>query len=364
LPTSFAYDSTTTFALVAEVPVTDPDLGSLTYEWYVNGLLVSEDAQYDISSVGRLPTSTVTKTKTTPTLDIRSLIAGTSPILGSTATDLNSVVGDFASAPNGGQDAKIYFDIILTPATGTQRFYAINISEAELAALPVANMNAVTVGEINTLIQQQIASSPFPNQYYLSADTQSNLQIIDTTGDNGGKIELIQNTGLSNIFGLSDLGFATDNRIAQGVNDIFGNNSFILNVIGPFNQYTIILPTGIYDSVESLAAAIRDRLAEDYNVLEDVLRVVAWDDKLAFINSDLGSAYGVEFFPDWTVPSGQSNSTLTQLGLDDLEIEVGLDEDSSSPRYLPGIYSVDLVAKSLDGMRRGSTTFSFEVTGN
>lgn len=359
LPTSFAFNSTTQFMLTADIPVSDPNFGSFNYEWFVNGQSVDYVSQYEINSEGRLATSTVTRSVESPTLDIHDFVAGTAASLSSTATNLATVVGDFRTVVNGGQNAQIDFDIIVTDIYGSSVTFYISLHEAWLLSQGVADITAVTIGELNYAIEQQIITHP--NSFVLNVNTLSNLIFTDGTGFNGGTIELIPNTDFSNIYDISDLGFAAGNRTNTGVADIEPNNSFNLDIIG-FGSFDVTIPSANYASVADLAAAI-DLEVDNFTGV-GILDVEARNNKLVFINRQLGSAYSVVIGPSWTLTPDAGLAALADLKLDNLQVDLGVDADPFAPRYLPGPYTVDVIVTNLIGTRSGSTSFSFTVTSN
>ncbi|MEH6347107.1 MAG: hypothetical protein V7785_18570 [Bermanella sp.] len=139
LPASFDFNSVAQYMLTSSVPIDDVDAGSINYEWFVNGQAVSTDGQYEIKAQGRLATATTSRSLEAPILAITDFIAGTQASITSTITTYNTVVGNFTSLANGGQDAAIVFDIEITDNNDVTSVINIQLDEATLMAwgLPI-----------------------------------------------------------------------------------------------------------------------------------------------------------------------------------------------------------------------------------
>jgi len=167
----------------------------------------------------------------------------------------------------------------------------------------------------------------------------------------------------NNVYDLTDLGFASGNRSGNGIADIEANNQFNLYLVNSiFPPFNVIIPPAIYGSVGDLAAAIQIEV-EAYSDT-DQLDVSALNDRLLFTNKQLGSAYYLIITSSIALLPEVGAAALADLKLDNLEEILGIDENPSEPRYLPGQYTVDVIAKNATGTRSGSATYSFEVISN
>ncbi len=358
LPTSFDFNSITQYWLTPNIPVDDSDAGAINYEWFVNGKSVNDYALFEINSQGRLATATKTRTLEAPALTITDFIAGTPAEITSTILT-NTVMGNFASLANGGQNASIVFDIEITDSYDVTSVINIQLDEVTLMNWGVGDITAVTIDELNYVIEYQINLSPFASLFYVNASTP--MQLTDNTALNNGSINFVPVS--SNIFDLTDLGFASDNRIGNGIADIEANNQFALEIFGSVHpSFDIFIPLATYASVYDLANAIQDEVDALWGT--DLLDVSAVNDRLVFTNKQLGSAYYINVMPSYGLPPVMGDAALAALKLDNLEIFWGTDENPSEPRYLPGQYTVDVIAKNNSGTRSGSTSYTFEVMAN
>jgi len=358
LPSSFDFNSVTQYWLTPSIPVDDADSGAINYEWFMNGLSVSHYGLFEINSQGRLATATTTRTLEAPALIITDFIAGSPAEITSTILT-NTVVGNFASIANGGQDASIVFDIEITDSYDVTNVINIQVNETTLMNWGVGDITAVTIDELNYVIEDQIYLSPY--SHLLSIHAPTPMQLSDSSGLNGGNINFVPVS--SNIFDLTDLGFASDNRIGNGIADIQANNQFALEVFGSIHpSFDIFIPLATYASVYDLANAIQDEVDAIWGT--ELLDVNAVNDRLVFTNKQLGSAYYINVMPSYGLPPVMADAALAALKLDNLEVFLGTDENPSEPRYLPGQYTVDVIAKNNSGTRSGSTTYTFEVIAN
>ncbi len=358
LPTSFDFNSVTQYWLTPSIPVDDNDAGAITYEWFMNGQLVSDYAFFEVNSMGRLATATTTRTLEAPTLTITDFIAGSPAEITSTMVS-NSVIGNFASVANGGQNAAIVFDIEITDSYDVTSIINIQLDETALLNIGVADITNITIDELNFAIESQIMSSPFAHLLYVHAP--SPLQLFDNTGFNGGSINFVPVS--SNIFDLTNIGFTSDNRIGSGIADIAANNEFQLEIYGDsYNAFNVFIPIATYASVFDLAAAIQSDL--DASGGAELIDVSSLNDRLVFTNKELGRNYYIYTSPSNFLPPDEGEAALAALKLDNLEEFLGTDENPSEPRYLPGQYTVDLIAKNQSGTRSGSTSYTFEVLAN
>ncbi len=357
LPTGFDFNSLTQYWLTPSIPVDDSDAGAINYEWFVNGQSVSNYALFEINSQGRLATGTTTRTLEAPVLAITDFVGGTIAEITSTILT-NTVVGNFASLANGGQNAAIVFDIEITDSSDVTSVINIQLDESTLAPEGF-DITAITIDDLNSAIRDQVMYSPYASLLYVSNNPP--LQLLDGLGFNGGSINFVPVS--SNIFDLTDLGFASDNRIGNGIADIAANNEFRLEIFGsPFAPFDVIIPPATYAFVYDLAAAIQNEV-EAY-AGPDQLAVSAVNDRLVFTNKQLGSAYYINVTPSYGLPPVWGDTALSDMKLDNLEIFWGIDENPAEPRYLPGQYTVDVIAKNATGTRSGSATYSFEVIAN
>ena len=358
LPSSFDFNSVTQYWLTPSIPVDDDDIGAINYEWFMNGKSVSHYGLFEINSQGRLATATTTRTLEAPALIITDFIAGSPAEITSTILT-NTVVGNFASIANGGQDASIVFDIEITDSYDVTNVINIQVNETTLMNWGVGDITAVTIDELNYVIEDQIYLSPY--SHLLSIHAPTPMQLSDSSGLNGGNINFVPVS--SNIFDLTDLGFASDNRIGNGIADIQANNQFALEVFGSIHpSFDIFIPLATYASVYDLANAIQDEVDAIWGT--ELLDVNAVNDRLVFTNKQLGSAYYINVMPSYGLPPVMADAALAALKLDNLEVFLGTDENPSEPRYLPGQYTVDVIAKNNSGTRSGSTSYTFEVIAN
>mgnify|MGYP000113414023 FL=1 len=355
LPTSFDFNSFAQYMLIPSIPVEDTDAGSINYEWFLNGQSVSTDYQFEINAQGRLGTATTSRTLEAPTLAFNDFIPGTTAEIMST-TITNSVVGNFASSGNGGQDASIIFDIEITDNNGTTDIINIELNETMLINWGVVNLTAVTIDELNMVIEHQINSSGFG--FLLNIFSTAPMTLLDSSGLNGGSINFVPVS--NNIYSLSTLGFDTNNRSGNGIADAQANNRFNLEITGNFVD--VWIPQGIYASVHDLAAEIQDQV--EAFVGTEQLNVRAINDRLIFINKQLGSANFVAIHPSPSLAPEVGDAVLANLKLNTLDVVYGIDENPSEPRYLPGLYTVNVIAKNATGTRSGSVTYNFEVNAN
>ncbi len=96
----------------------------------------------------------------------------------------------------------------------------------------------------------------------------------------------------------------------------------------------------------------------------DQLAVSTLNDRLIFTNKQLGSTYYIMISPSLGLLPDEADAALAALKLDDLDVYLGTDANPSEPRYLPGQYTVDVIAKNAAGTRGGSVTYAFEVIAN
>ncbi len=359
LPTGFDFNSLTQYWLTPSIPVDDSDAGAINYEWFVNGQSVSNYALFEINSLGRLATATTTRTLEAPTLAITDFVAGTQAEITSTISTYNTVVGNFASLANGGQDAAIVFDIEITDGNDATSVINIQLDEASLTVWGVPDIAAVTIDDLNFIIENQIYASPYGS--LLTINAPAPMQLSDSSGLLDGSINFVPVS--NNVYDLTDLGFASGNRSGNGTADIEANNQFNLFMIGSvFPPFDVIIPPATYGSVSDLAAAIQIEV-EAYSDT-DQLAVSALNDRLLFTNKQLGSAYYLIITSSIALLPEVGAAALADLKLDNLEEILGIDENPSEPRYLPGQYTVDVIAKNATGTRGGSATYSFEVIAN
>jgi hypothetical protein len=358
LPTSFDFNSVTQYWLTPNIPVDDADIGTISYEWFVNGQLVNNYGQFEINSLGRLATANTIRTIEAPVLAISEFIGGSHAQLMGAAIP-NTVIGNFASFANGGQNASIVFDIEITDSDDITSVINIQLNEVTLMDWGVGDITAVTIDELNALIQNQVALSPYG--FLLNISAFSPMVLTDTFAMNGGTINLVPIS--SNVYDLTDLGFATDNRSANGTADIEANNEFHLEVLGSIlPPFDVIIPTATYASVRALAAAIQFEVDAFWGA--DQLDVTSINDRLIFTSKQLGSAYSIIISPSFGFPPVWGDNALAALQLDNLQEFLGTDANPSEPRYLPGKYTVDVIAKNNSGTRSGSTSYTFEVLAN
>jgi len=358
LPTGFDFNSSTQYWLTPNIPVDDADAGAINFEWFVNGQPVSTDGQFEINSLGRLATATTTRTLAAPTLAITEFIAGSQAEITSTILT-NTVVGNFASVANGGQDASIVFDIEITDSNDVTSVINIQLDEAALTAWGVSDIAAVTINELNYVIEFQIITSLYSSLLNINAPTP--MQLSDSSGLNGGSINFVPVS--NNVYDLTDLGFASGNRSGNGIADIEANNQFNLYLVNSiFPPFNVIIPPAIYGSVGDLAAAIQVEVEAYSDTYQ--LDVIALNDRLLFTNKQLGSAYYLIISTSNLLSPEVGAAALADLKLDNLEVILGIDVNPSEPRYLPGQYTVDVIAKNAASTRSGSTTYSFEVIAN
>jgi len=357
LPTGFDFNSVTQYLLIPSIPIEDIDAASMTYEWFVNGQSVSTDFQYEINSLGRIATGTTTRTTEAPTLEFNEFIIGTPAILTSTITAFDTVVGNFASVANGGQDAEITFDIEITDINDVTNVINIQLNETTLNNWGVPNVSAVTIDDLNFIIEQQINTSPFG--FLLNINAPAPMSLFDNSGPNSGSINFVPVS--NNIYDLSSLGFATNNRSGDAIADLEANNRFALDIAG-FGFFDIWIAPATYASVSDLAAAIQTDV--EAHVGTEILAVSAVNDRLVFTNKQLGSAFFVNIFPSGVIPPVFAEAVLDNLKFNNLNVTLGIDENPSEPRYLPGQYTVDVIAKNASGTRGGSTRYNFEVIAN
>jgi len=356
LPTGFDFNSSTQYWLTPNIPVDDADAGAISYEWFVNGQAVSTDGQFEINSLGRLATATTTHTLEAPTLAITEFIAGSQAEITSTILT-NTVVGNFASVANGGQDASIVFDIEITDGNDVTSVINIQLDETTLTDWGVPDITAVTTDDLNFLIEYQIITSPYGSLFYIEAPAP--MRLLDNSGLFDGSINFVPVS--NNVYDLTDLGFASGNRSGNGIADIEANNQFLLLITG-LAPVVIIIPPAIYASVDDLAAAIQ--IEVEAFAGPDQLGVGTLNDRLIFTNKQLGSAYNIDISSSYMLSPEAGAAALADLKLDNLEVILGIDENPAEPRYLPGQYTVDVIAKNAAGTRSGSTTYSFEVIAN
>ena len=356
LPTGFDFNSITQYWLTPSIPVDDADAGAINYEWFVNGQAVSSDGQFEINSLGRLATATTTRTLAAPTLAITDFIAGSQAEITSTILT-NTVVGNFASVANGGQDASIVFDIEITDGNDVTSVINIQLDETTLTDWGVPDITAVTTDDLNFLIEYQIITSPYGSLFYIEAPAP--MRLLDNSGLFDGSINFVPVS--NNVYDLTDLGFASGNRSGNGIADIEANNQFLLLITG-LAPVVIIIPPAIYASVDDLAAAIQ--IEVEAFAGPDQLGVGTLNDRLIFTNKQLGSAYNIDISSSYMLSPEAGAAALADLKLDNLEVILGIDENPAEPRYLPGQYTVDVIAKNAAGTRSGSTTYSFEVIAN
>ncbi len=357
LPTGFDFNSFTQYQLIPSIPIEDIDAATITYEWFVNGQSVSTDFQYEINSLGRFGTGTTTRTTETPTLEFNDFVFGTPASLTSTITAFDTVVGNFASAANGGQDAEITFDIQITDINDVTNVINIQLNETTLNNWGVPDLSAVTIDDLNYIIEQQINISPYG--FSLNTIAAAPMSLSDTSGLNGGSINFVPIS--NNVYDLSSLGFATNNRSGDGIADLEANNRFNLEIVG-FGIFDILIAPATYGSVNDLAAAIQTDV--EAHVGTEILAVSAVNDLLVFTNKQLGSAFHVNMFPSGAMTPVAAMAVLDNLKLNNFDVTLGIDENPSEPRYLPGQYTVDVIAKNAAGTRGGSTTYNFEVVAN
>ncbi|MEH6347106.1 MAG: hypothetical protein V7785_18565 [Bermanella sp.] len=220
-----------------------------------------------------------------------------------------------------------------------------------------ADLAAVTIDEINFVIENQIYSSPYLP--LLNINAPAPMQLSDSSGLNGGGINFVPVS--NNVYDLSNLGFASDNRNGDGIADIEANNQFHLDILG-FSSFEVLIPPATYATVDDLAAAIQFEV-EAYAGPEQ-LGISSVTDRLIFTNKQLGSAYSISIEPSYSLLPEIGAAALAALKLDNIEVFLGVDENPAEPRYLPGQYIVDVIAKNATGTRSGSATYSFEVNAN
>lgn len=231
--------------------------------------------------------STTTRTLKTPPLNIVVADAGQNAKL--TANN-NYVPLDFSATSTN----QLNFTLNME-GEGTQTISLTN----PLTPAPAAD-GAVTITEMVAAINSQITAGGTLNGDVQAFDNGGKIEFRGL-GAKQGKFVQIADLGTSVNLNLSNLGFASTNRIDQGTDPVVANNQFQLQVTSTTGNgtlpITITIPAQNYASLTDLAAAIQQQISNSIGAtgLADKVSVEAVNNRLVFTNKIVGSGEGVAF---------------------------------------------------------------------
>lgn len=260
-------------------------------------------------------TYTTSRTLTTPPLNIVTDDAGTLAVL--TANN-NYATLDFSGTKRLNYTLNV-------EGLGTQ---AINLGAAWNTA--PANAAAVTRSEVLAEINNQIGGGAL-NGMVTAVNDGGKIQ-FKVQAPNQGKFVQIVDSNTSVGYNLSNLGFASTNRIDQGTDPVVANNQFQLAVTSTTGHaapaVTITIPPKNYASLTDLAAAIQQQINNSVGVngLADKVSVEAVNNRLMFTNKFVGSGEKLQF-------SAAGTSPLNALGLHDMFVVDGQDKIDRSNSF-------------------------------
>lgn len=294
-------------------------------------------------------------------LSLSGFVPGHHPTLDSTIYNLGTVVGDFSGANS------IIFDIQVTDIHGVTTSGTIYLDDVSLTTIPVANISAVTIDEIQSAINSQIAINP-PLAAVLTVNPGVPISFIAVTADPGETVQLVPQPSVG--YSLDNIGFASNNRVSSGVANVEANNEFRIMVTGPTpeedsNTYNIIIPAANYASHADLASAIQSEINSKsgaYGLTGRVSVSAAGNNNgISFANTQFGSGYNIVITPSTGLVPPYDSQALSALGFDSLTTYLGTDHTAHKARYLPGEYRLDVIASNGNQTRKGSASFSFEL---
>ena len=293
-------------------------------------------------------------------LSLSGFIAGTHATLNSTIYNSGTVVGDFSGANS------IIFDIQVTDIHGVTTSGTIYLDDVNLGFY-AADQSAVTIDEIQSAINSQIAINP-PLAAVLTANPGVPISFTGNTSYTGETVQLVPQPSVG--YSLDNIGFASSNRMSSGVADVEANNEFRITVTGPTpeensNAYNIIIPAATYASYADLASAIQSEINSKSGAYGLTGRVsvsaTGNNNGISFTNTQFGSSYNIVITPSTGIVPPYDSQALNALGFDSLTTYLGTDHVAHKTRYLPGEYRLDVIASNGNQTRKGSASFSFEL---
>jgi len=301
-------------------------------------------------------TSTTTRTTSTPPLGMTGFVAGTHAALATTSTVGATPVGDFSGTNS------IVFDIEMTDAAGTTTTQTITLDNANFndGTGPVlgGGTAAVTMENVRAEIAAQVAAGALNGLVDVSAGHP--LTLSGNVGNTAGET-IILIPGLSSVFDLNNIGFATANRTATGIADIDANNQFNMQITGPTvgensTAYNITIPANNYATLDDLAAALQTEidLRTGANGLAGRVTVDAVGGQLVFTNTEVGVGYGVSLTPSSALVAPADSAALNALQFDNPSVFLGTDTIDRSNSFR---LTLTVPAPDVDG-RSGTTTIS------
>ena len=273
------------------------------------------------------------------TADFRS-IPGTQTTTRTTATPPLAIVasdpGEFAvltaNNTHGSLDVSTLNGNVLAfnIATETGTVYPINLSEGAPWLTGPVPYGSVSTAQVIAEINAQItASAGAGNEEVLVVnDGSGRIEFqVQAPAARGDYVRIVDNTLASSGLNLESIGFLSNNRLDAGVEPVFANNEFNLEVTsasgnsgGPF---TIAIPPANYANLDALAVAIQQQIDNDVGAggLSGKVSVDAVGGQLVFTNTLVGAGEGISITP--TVTEGQA---VAALGLDSMFVVTGQDE--------------------------------------
>jgi flagellar hook protein FlgE len=293
-------------------------------------------------------TSTTTRTTSTPTL---SMVA-------SDAGEVHELTAESAYSPVDVSTANGNALAFTIATEGGATTYGIVINEAAWTGTAPVDYASITTDEMVAEINAQItATAGAGNEETFAVNDSGNISFQAQVAAAGEYVQIADNTTTSVGYDLTDLGFSSSNRYDTGVEPVYANNEFNLEVTSTSGNgggpYQITIPEDTYASLDDVAVAIQQQIDIYIGAsgLNGKVTVAAVGGQLVFTNTNTGAGEGISVTGTTLEPQA-----VTALGFDSMFAVTGQDEIDKTNSF-----RINLTVPSPDSENRsGSVLISLD----